>query len=140
MKMKLDKLEEACEFVSFVGLADHDVIIRVSTGEFFYISETADHDELPPDADESDDFIRVPSFTELGLGTNIVRSFVEEHMPEHRDRIRSIFSRRGAYSRFKELLVSVGKLEAWNDFESEKKRNAIQEWCGCKGIEVEEPG
>jgi hypothetical protein len=54
------------------------------------------------------------------------------------DEVRHIFSRRGAYRRYKDLLVRRGALERWYDFSDKSKETALREWCAENGIELSE--
>ena len=47
-----------------------------------------------------------------------------------------IFSGRGAYSRFKQLLTSQGLLEAWYKFEEDRSNAALKAWCSDNGIDI----
>jgi hypothetical protein len=48
-----------------------------------------------------------------------------------------IFSRRGAYRRYKDLLEQKGLLDEWYDFEQQRTRQALLDWCEENGIELE---
>jgi hypothetical protein len=47
-----------------------------------------------------------------------------------------IFSRRGAYRRYKELLVRRDALERWYDFSNKSEAAALREWCAENGIDL----
>ena len=138
MKMKFSDLEEAFLFVSSDAPYMNEVALRKSTGELYYRSELVGVDEIPSDADDSDEYLWIPSFRDLGLDARVVRAFVESEIPEHREEVASIFSRRGAYGRFKGFLATIEKLEAWFGFESERQRQAVREWCQLEGVELED--
>jgi hypothetical protein len=75
------------------------------TGEIFYISELfGSEDELPEDIEDPDKYISIPHKNDLGLGKALVIEFTSQYLPGEIDRVYSIFSRKGAYSRYKELL------------------------------------
>ena len=48
----------------------------------------------------------------------------------------SIFRRKGAYSRYKDFLESKGVLENWYEYENERQKVALKEWCKENNIEV----
>jgi len=48
----------------------------------------------------------------------------------------SIFRRKGAYSRYKELLERKGALEKWYKFENHRLEVALKEWCRENNIEI----
>ena len=47
------------------------------------------------------------------------------------------FGKRGAYSRFKELLAGKGVLESWYEFESDAQRRALVAWCNESDVPVD---
>src|SRR5262245_63308299 len=49
-------------------------------------------------------------------GQALVLDFAREFLPDEYDEVRRIFSGRGAYRRYKDLLVRRGALERWYDF------------------------
>jgi hypothetical protein len=55
-------------------------------------------------------------------------------------RIGHIFSRRGAYHRYKELLVRRDALERWYDFSNKSEEGALREWCAENGIDLQREG
>jgi hypothetical protein len=63
--------------------------------------------------------------------------FVRSRCPEEIDRVLMIFSRRGAYRRYKDLLEQKGLLDEWYDFEQQRTRQALLDWCEENGIELE---
>jgi hypothetical protein len=64
--------------------------------------------------------------------------FAREFLPDDYDEVRHIFSRRGAYRRYKELLVQRGALERWYDFSNKSEKTALREWCAENEIETSE--
>jgi hypothetical protein len=75
---------------------------------------------------------------EFGLGKPLVLDFAREFLADDCDEVRQIFSRRGAYRRYKELLVRRGALERWYDFSNKSEETALREWCAENGIELSE--
>lgn len=75
---------------------------------------------------------------ELDLGEPLVLDFVRQFLPGDYDEIRRIFTRKGAYGRFKELLVERGALNCWYEFSSKAEEAALREWCAENGIELSE--
>ena len=66
------------------------------------------------------------------------RGFAREFLPDDYDEVRHIFSRRGAYRRYKDLLVRRGALDLWYDFSNKAEETALREWCAENGIELSE--
>jgi hypothetical protein len=95
-----------------------------------------DVEELPEDLETNPDYLCLPSKKELDLGRDVVFSFVEESMPDEWDTVRGYFSRAGAYGRFKDLLVTRGKLEAWYRWEEAKTLEALTDWCEEHGLQI----
>jgi hypothetical protein len=46
-----------------------------------------------------------------------------------------MFSRRGAYAGFKQLLAEKRALDQWYDFEQKATERALREWCEFNSIE-----
>ncbi|MGA8711624.1 MAG: hypothetical protein WB647_01230 [Roseiarcus sp.] len=79
----------------------------------------------------------MPGPRALDLGSRLVMRFAEDVMSDHADEIAAIFSRKGAYGRFKDFLVRVGALNQWYEYEAAATEKALREWCAENGIEVE---
>ena len=95
-------------------------------------------EEVPEDLDTSDRYISVPHKNDLDLGKNLVLRFAAQEMPDSHERVRSIFQRRGAYARFKQLLETKGVLEKWYRFEAEANDKALRAWCAENGMRIVE--
>jgi hypothetical protein len=96
------------------------------------IDEIEDADDL-----DRDQCIEIPHKNDLDLGRNLVFEFVEEHLPDDYERVRQFFRRKGAYSRYKELLEQRGLLETWYDIENSREEQALRQWCEENEIELE---
>ncbi len=136
--MKFSDLEDAFLFVAGDAPYLHTAMICVQTGQICLKSELGGFDEIPEEAYDSDSWRMIPHKNELGLGRDLVFSFVAQRIPADLDRVESIFNRRRAYSRFKDLLEKRGFLEEWYEFENSNQKEAILEWCRAEGIEVTE--
>ena len=44
----------------------------------------------------------------------------------------------GAYGRFKDLLGTMNLLETWYEFENQRTREALKEWCEENGVKWSE--
>lgn len=132
-----DEISSAFEFVSSAAPAEHNAYISLDTGQIHWVSELASMDEeLPEDLDTSDRYISVPHKNDLDLGRNLVLRFAAQEMSDSYERVRSIFQRKGAYARFKDLLETKGLLENWYRFEAEAHDKALREWCAENGIQI----
>ena len=62
--------------------------------------------------------------------------FAREFLPDDYDEVRHIFSQRGAYRRYKVLLVRRDALERWYDFSNKSEAAALRAWCAENGIDL----
>ena len=136
MKIRFDDIENAFSFVSMQGMFGNEALISKTTGKIYYISEFGDSDELPDDTENSDDYIEIPHKNEFDLGKQLVFQFVSEHLPGEIDRVSQIFRRRGAYSRYKDLLDQKGLLDKWHKYEDNIRSKALREWCAENNIDL----
>ena len=136
--MKFSELEEAFEFVGGAAQCERMAMLCVQTGQICFRSELSGFDEIPEEAYDSALWREVPHPKQLGLGNELVFAFIAQRLPADIDRVRSIFSRKGAYSRYKGLLEGRGILEEWYEFENASLKEAILKWCRDESIEVTE--
>ena len=108
--MKYDDIENAFYFISTSPPYEHSVLLCKESGEMYYISEMGDSDELPEDVDDPERYISIPHKNDLDMGNRLVMDFVTEFSPEDYQKVNDIFRRKGAYSRYKELLETRGLL------------------------------
>jgi hypothetical protein len=137
MKVKFSDIEEAYEFVSFGTYGDHSAVLDKTSGKIYWNSESGDLDEIPEDLLESDDAIAIPHKKDLGLNNQLVFDFIRSRCPDDYPYVRGVFSKRGAYARYKDFLESKGILQEWYDFEQKANKRAIREWCKENGIELD---
>jgi len=52
------------------------------------------------------------------------------------DKLREIFSKRGAYRRYKDWLINIGKIDDWHDYENKATEKALRDWCKENGIQL----
>lgn len=114
----------------------HNAYLCKETGKIFYTSDMGDSDELPEDIDDPK-YISIPHRNDLDLGKALVIEFTSEFLPEELERVYSIFRRRGAYSRYKELLDKKSLLDKWFKFENDRQKATLKEWCDENNIELE---
>jgi len=55
------------------------------------------------------------------------------------EKIESIFSRKGAYSRFKAFLEGKEYLDKWYEYESQEREKALRIWCEDNAIKIDPP-
>ena len=128
------EIEDAFFFVSSSPPFEHYAYLNKETGAFYYVSTLGDSDELPDDLEENDKYISIPHKNDLDLGRELVFTFVSADLPDEVANVKRIFSRKGAYARYKDLLESKGRLEAWYEFERQATAKALRDWCKEKGI------
>ena len=129
-------LQLAFEFVSSGGMGENEAYLDRQSGKIYWHSEFGDNDEELPDDIDDEKYISIPDKRELDLGMPLVLDFAREFLPDDYDEVRHIFSRRGAYRRYKELLVQRGALERWYDFSNKAEEAALRKWCAENGIEL----
>ncbi len=137
MKIAFDEIEMAFDFVSSDVPFTNTAYLSKTTGKVYYHSVNMDFDEIPEDVETSDEYIEIPHKNDLGLGRKLVRKFAFRHMPDQLDHIEDLFSRKGAYSRFKDFLIRADKIELWYRFEEEKSAEALRDWCNMQEIDLE---
>ena len=137
--VKLSELEESYEFVNSGGPFEHGAHICRKTGEIFWESDVLANDfELPEDLGDPEHYIAVPEKSDLDLGKRLALRFVARELPQRLDEVEGIFSRRGAYRRYKALLDRKGKLQAWYRFEAVETRAALRKWSEEVDIDLVE--
>lgn len=128
--INFDELRNAFEFVSSGPSSQHSAYICMDTGIIYWTSNVMDlEEEVPDDIETSDRYIPVPHKNDLKLGQGLALSFIDQEIPHEYNFAASLFRRRGAYRRFKELLQSEGLLEKWFAFEANASDMALKTWC-----------
>lgn len=138
MPISFSDLQFAFEFVSFGAPGGNQAILDTQSGRLYYHSEVADNleeDEFPEDIDD-EKYIEIPHKHELNLGKPLVLEFARQVLPDDYDEVRHIFARRGAYGRFKALLVRRRALDRWHDFSARAEEAALRQWCADNAIEL----
>jgi len=127
--VKFGDIENAFLFVGSASYGEHAAYLNLETGEISYQSEMADIDEIEGQEVDWDQLIEIPHKNDLGLGQSLVFEFVERSLPDDYGRVRDMFKRRGAYSRFKDFLTAKDLLDDWYGFEHEREQAALRSWC-----------
>jgi hypothetical protein len=95
-----------------------------------------DDEDLPEDIDDSDRYLAVPSQHDLDLGRRLALTFTASELPEDYEMVTEFFRRRGAYSRFKNLLQMRGRLASWYEFEHRETAATLLAWCAEHSIQM----
>jgi hypothetical protein len=135
--MTYTTIEAAFMFVGSTAPFEHHAVVHWVTGEAYFASDFTGDSEYPDDVDDNDDYIAIPHKNDLDLGKPLVMEFVRSRCPDMTNRVLAIFSRTGAYQRYKQLLAENSLLEEWYAFENARTKEALLEWCAENGLVLE---
>ena len=138
MPVSFIDLQNAFMFVSFGQLGENEAYLDRQSGEIYCHSAFGDEEEEWPEDIDDERYIAIPHKNELDLGKPLVFDFARQFLPDDYDEVSRIFSRRGAYGRYKDLLVRRGALERWYEFENKAEETALREWCADNDIKLSE--
>jgi hypothetical protein len=139
MPASFAKIREGYDF-SEGGNGTAEAFVCRQTGEVyvrfdFDLTGEVD-DELPEDLDDNEKYLPIPGKRELGLSKPLALDFARECLPAAFEEVRDIFSRSGAYKKFRTFLIRRNVLDRWYDFESKATERALREWCASNEIEI----
>ena len=139
MPADFQEIVHAYAFVSSEADLNQAFLCR-QTSKIYWRSEFSDldefEDEFPDDIEDDEKYIAIPDKRELGLGKPLALDFAREVLSDDFDEVRYMFSRRGAYKKFRSLLIRRNVLERWCDFESKATERALRQWCEFNSIEI----
>lgn len=144
MPTKFKDIVHAFEFANTGGdIAEFRAFVCRQTGTIYsdtggFDSGEEDEDELPDDIEDATKYVPLPDKRELDLGKSLVMAFARQELPDDLDDVRSFFSKRGGYSKFKALLAHRGAIDRWHRFENEATEQALRAWCTDNEIEITE--
>lgn len=137
MPVSWKELILAFEFVSSGDAGEQQAFLCKESGALYWRSDLSDElDELPNDIDDSEKYAQIPDKRELDLGTPLALDFARQFLSSDFEDVRRIFSRKGAYASFKNLLVRRGALDRWYDFEAKAQETALRMWCDRNSVDV----
>lgn len=129
----------AYEFVE-TGNGLHEAFLCRLTGKIYFRAEFTDleefNDELPDDIEDDEKYIAILGKKALGLGKPLALDFAREFLPDDFDEVSYVFSKRGAYKKFRALLTRTNTLDRWYDFETKATERALRQWCADESIEL----
>lgn len=135
MKAKLSDILEAFELNDRYS----EYYLDQETGEVVQVSDmmmTQDEKDEIYDRLDEHGFYRLPSSFDI-RDYDIMESFSESLTGSAREKLMDAISGRGAFSRFKQSVRSMGLEKQWYDYQdSVYKRKAI-EWCEEHGVEYD---
>lgn len=137
------ELMDAFEFVNLNQGMNEAYVDKQSGKIYWHNEDEADlegglYDELPDDIEDEEKYVPVPDKRSLDLGKPLVLDFASQYLADDFDQIRRIFSRRGAYGHFKDLLARRRALDRWYEFEAKAQERALRVWCEVNSIEIAE--
>ena len=135
MAVNFSDLQLAFEFVSSGGMSENEAYLDRSRARSTGIPNSATTTKNCPTISTTRSTLQSRK-RELDLGKPLVLDFARQFLPDDYDEVRHIFSRRGAYRRYKDLLVRRGALERWYDFSNKAEEAALREWCAQNGIDL----
>lgn len=131
------EIRNAFEFVSSGSPSQHQAYICIDTGTIYWTSNVMELEETPPDdLHLSERYIAVPHKNELKLGQGLALSFIDQELPHEYNFVASLFRKRGAYRRFKDMLQYQGLLEKWYAYEERASDDALVTWCHENEIQL----
>lgn len=141
MPASIQDIAQALEFADAVGdMGEFLAFVCKRTGTIYFQTDFPDleemNDELPDDIDDDDKYVALPDKRELGLGKPLVLDFARQFLPDDFDDVRDVFSKRGAYAKFKTLLARRGAIDHWHAFEAKATERALRDWCALHSIEI----
>ncbi|MBT3206252.1 MAG: hypothetical protein HOM14_02145 [Gammaproteobacteria bacterium] len=137
MAINYKDIELAFDFVNFGQPYEHEAYLNLYTGETYWHSEIGDNEEeLPDDIDDETKYIPLPHKNDLNLDKKLVLKFAYQYLPDDAEKVENIFGHKGAYSRFKDILETKGKVEEWYEYESKAAEKALREWCKINEIKI----
>jgi hypothetical protein len=124
--------------VSADNAGEHQAFLCRQSGRvYWYVEHSNDElSELPEDIDDSEKYVQIPDKRELDLGKALVLEFVRQTLPSEIDKVQRIFSAKGAYATFKDLMDRKGALDQWYNFEAKAEEEALRTWCALNSIEI----
>ena len=130
MSTKIDDIIDAIHFISSDPALESEAFLSLSSGKIHYRSPyTEDFESVPDDIDDETKYLPLPYKNDLDLGIALVFEFVYERCPSAQDKVRAMFRKRGAYSRFKDWAERNDLLDDWYRFEEESTFEAVAQWC-----------
>jgi hypothetical protein len=138
-RAKFSEIFDAFEFLSLGPPMETVAYLSKETGAIFCHSEIGDNDEeLPPDIDEEEKYLSIPHKNDLDLGKHLAIEFAEDFLADDVRKVREMFSRAGAYRRFKDLLEHRGMLNRWHEYEASAQKEALLTWCRDNDVQVDD--
>ncbi len=133
MKVKLDAIIEALEFVNF-GM-DTSAYLNPKTYEIVYINEFTE--DLTEEEKEKiyDEYLELPSKYDIDE-YNMMEDFIETIDDDRLyNQLYIAINGSGAFRRFKDTCINFDVIDDWYKFRDEKYKELAIEWCNDNNIE-----
>jgi hypothetical protein len=125
--ISIEDLQLALDWASDTSGTDAMAYVCRSTGRIYMVSTEHEDPDMPEDIDDEAKYPVVPSRHDLRLGRRLAVHDIYD-----------IFSKRGAYSRFKDMLQQARKLDDWYTFEYQAVVVALREWADVHELTLAE--
>ena len=133
MKVKLDTIIEALEFVNF-GM-DTSAYLNPKTYEIVYIDEFTE--ELSEEEKEKiyDEYLELPTKYDIDE-YNMMEDFIETIDDDRLyNQLYIAINGSGAFRRFKDTCINFDVIDDWYKYRDEKYKELAIEWCNDNNIE-----
>ncbi|TVR44249.1 MAG: hypothetical protein EA402_07525 [Planctomycetota bacterium] len=140
MSITYDQLYHLFMWAWMGGMGSNEAWVHRHDGRGYCFTDWDDSmNEAEPEDFPSDDWLLIPDKRDLDLGSYLVFRFADEQLsPDQQQEVRNIFSRKGAYRRFKFFLGRSDQLDAWNAYQNTHEESAIRAWAEEQGIVLRE--
>ena len=135
MKVKFNDVENAYMMANAGGYGENASVLDKASGQFYDQSENS-AEKIPEGVLSSDTVVSLPDKKTLDLGPPLVFRFIRETFPDGYDKVSEIFTRRGAYARYKKWLIANNLLDKWDAYSTAAEEAALRKWCADNGIEL----
>ncbi len=138
LAIKWEELQDAFAYVNSAPAGENSAHLSLVSGRIQRNSTWTDIWDKPGagDKDADGETLSIPHKTELGLGRELALWFAEEVIPDLQEEVEGFFQKRGAYGKFKALLMQEGLLQEWYQFEKEAEEQGLKNWCEENGIPI----
>lgn len=137
MKVKFTDIEAAYITANTGEYGESKSQLDKATGKFYLQTDTCDDEVIPDEVSGSGTVVSLPNKKSFDLGPQLVFRFIRETFPAGYDKISEIFTRRGAYARYKKWLIANNLLDKWLEYSEAAEKTALCKWCADNGIELE---
>ena len=138
MKVKFKDIEDAYMTANAGGYVASRSRLDKATGKFYDQTDDGDNAKIPDEVSGSGNVVSLPDKKDLDLGPLMVFRFIRETFPDGYDKVSEIFTRRGAYGRYKKWLIANNLLDKWLEYSDAAEKTALRKWCTDNGVELED--